>query len=41
MLASAVRGRALRGELESGDLDVVVEFAGGALVGAIDGLGHG
>jgi negative regulator of sigma-B (phosphoserine phosphatase) len=41
MLASAVRGRALHGELESGDLDVVVEFAGGTLVGAIDGLGHG
>jgi phosphoserine phosphatase RsbX len=41
MLASAVRGRAMRGELESGDLDVVVEFAGGTLVGAIDGLGHG
>jgi negative regulator of sigma-B (phosphoserine phosphatase) len=41
MLASAVRGRPLRGELESDDLDVVVKFAGGSLVGAIDGLGHG
>jgi hypothetical protein len=41
MLASAVRGRALPGELESGDLHVVVEFPGGTLVGAIDGLGHG
>jgi phosphoserine phosphatase RsbX len=41
MVASAVRGRALRGELESGDLHVVIEFPGGALVGAIDGLGHG
>jgi phosphoserine phosphatase RsbX len=41
MLAAAVRGRALPGEPESGDLDVVVEFAGGTLVGAIDGLGHG
>jgi phosphoserine phosphatase RsbX len=41
MLASAVRGRALPGESESGDLDVFVEFTGGTLVGAIDGLGHG
>jgi negative regulator of sigma-B (phosphoserine phosphatase) len=41
MLASAVRGRALPGEAESGDLDIIVEFSGGTLVGAIDGLGHG
>jgi phosphoserine phosphatase RsbX len=28
-------------ELESGDLHVVIPFPGGALVGLIDGLGHG
>jgi phosphoserine phosphatase RsbX len=33
--------RAFAGETESGDLHVVAEFAGGALVAAIDGLGHG
>jgi hypothetical protein len=32
---------ALAGERESGDLHVVAPFAGGALVAAIDGLGHG
>ena len=41
MGASAVRGHALRGELESGDLHVLIDFSGGTLVGAIDGLGHG
>jgi negative regulator of sigma-B (phosphoserine phosphatase) len=40
-MLAAVRGRPLRGEVESGDLDVVVEFPGGTLIGAIDGLGHG
>jgi negative regulator of sigma-B (phosphoserine phosphatase) len=40
-LASAVRGRALRGEPESGDLHIVADYPGGTLVGAIDGLGHG
>jgi negative regulator of sigma-B (phosphoserine phosphatase) len=29
------------GERRSGDLAVLVPYAGGALVGAIDGLGHG
>ena len=32
---------ALEGEAESGDLHVVAPFAGGVLVAAIDGLGHG
>ena len=32
---------ALEGESESGDLHVVMPFDGGALVAAIDGLGHG
>jgi serine phosphatase RsbU (regulator of sigma subunit) len=32
-------GRAL--EVESGDLHVVIRFAGGALVALLDGLGHG
>jgi hypothetical protein len=40
-MLAAVRGRPLPGELESGDLDVVIEFPGGTLIGAIDGLGHG
>jgi len=34
-------GRALEGESRSGDLAVFAPFAGGGLVGAIDGLGHG
>jgi len=38
-IAWAWAGRAL--ELESGDLHVVTEFPGGALVGLVDGLGHG
>ena len=33
--------RAVSGETISGDLPVVVPFAGGVLVGVIDGLGHG
>lgn len=37
----AVATRALEGEHESGDLHVVAPFDGGALVAAIDGLGHG
>jgi phosphoserine phosphatase RsbX len=37
----AVATLALEGEHESGDLHVVSPFEGGALVAAIDGLGHG
>jgi phosphoserine phosphatase RsbX len=37
----AVATLALAGESESGDLHVVMPFEGGALVAAIDGLGHG
>jgi negative regulator of sigma-B (phosphoserine phosphatase) len=37
----AVATRAIPGELESGDLHLVSPFEGGALVAAIDGLGHG
>jgi phosphoserine phosphatase RsbX len=37
----AVATLALEGEDESGDLHVVCPFEGGALVAAIDGLGHG
>ena len=37
----ASAGRPLKGETESGDLHVVAPFDGGALVAAIDGLGHG
>jgi hypothetical protein len=37
----AVRGRPIAGESQSGDLHVAAEFAGGALLGVIDGLGHG
>jgi hypothetical protein len=36
-----VASRALPGETRSGDLHVVESFAGGALVAAVDGLGHG
>lgn len=39
VIAWAAAGRAL--EEESGDLDVVVLFQGGALVALLDGLGHG
>jgi negative regulator of sigma-B (phosphoserine phosphatase) len=34
-------GRALEGEARSGDLAVFAPYDGGALVAAIDGLGHG
>jgi phosphoserine phosphatase RsbX len=34
-------GRALEGEARSGDLAVFAAYEGGALVAAIDGLGHG
>ncbi|HEY1594586.1 MAG TPA: SpoIIE family protein phosphatase [Thermoleophilaceae bacterium] len=37
----AVATLAFEGESESGDLHVVLPFEGGALVAAIDGLGHG
>ncbi len=37
----AERSRPFPGELESGDLAVVVPFPGGALLAVIDGLGHG
>jgi hypothetical protein len=37
----AVATLAIEGESESGDLHVVMPFEGGALVAAIDGLGHG
>lgn len=37
----AVAGVALVGEVRSGDLHVVKEFAGGALIAVVDGLGHG
>ncbi len=37
----AVAARPLAGQSVSGDLHVVVPFPAGALVGAIDGLGHG
>src|SRR5919106_1940057 len=41
VLEWGVATRALEGEPESGDLSVVRPSAGGALVVAIDGLGHG
>ncbi len=37
----SARNRPLPGETESGDAPVVVFFPGGALLGLIDGLGHG
>lgn len=37
----AACGRPISGEIESGDLHVAVDFPDGALVGVIDGLGHG
>jgi phosphoserine phosphatase RsbX len=40
-LELGVAERALAGEYRSGDRAVLVAFAGGALVAAIDGLGHG
>jgi hypothetical protein len=36
-----VAGRPLPGESESGDLGVVAAHADGALLAAIDGVGHG
>jgi negative regulator of sigma-B (phosphoserine phosphatase) len=36
-----VGARTLLGEIESGDLHIIAPFADGALVAAIDGLGHG
>jgi negative regulator of sigma-B (phosphoserine phosphatase) len=36
-----VAGRALEGEDESGDCELVCAFPGGVLLGAFDGLGHG
>ena len=41
MVDWAVATLALEGEHESGDLHVVAPFENGALVAAIDGLGHG
>jgi negative regulator of sigma-B (phosphoserine phosphatase) len=40
-LELGIAERALRGEPRSGDRAVLVAFGGGALVAAIDGLGHG
>ena len=40
-LELGVAERALPGELRSGDRAVLVAYEGGALVAAIDGLGHG
>lgn len=37
----AVAARALEGQLHSGDAHAVKSFEGGAVVAAIDGLGHG
>jgi hypothetical protein len=37
----AVSQRPCAGQTQSGDLHVAIAFGGGALVGAIDGLGHG
>lgn len=41
MIDWARAGQALPGETTSGDLGIVLPFAGGVLVGVIDGLGHG
>jgi hypothetical protein len=40
-LEQGIAERALAGERRSGDRAVLVPYAGGALVAAIDGLGHG
>ena len=40
-LETGVAGRALAGERRSGDRAVLAAYEGGALVAAIDGLGHG
>ncbi|HXF95780.1 MAG TPA: SpoIIE family protein phosphatase [Gemmatimonadales bacterium] len=36
-----IAGRALQGQAESGDREVVRAFPGGVLLAALDGLGHG
>ena len=41
LLDWAVAARPLAGQSVSGDLQVIAPFPGGALVGVIDGLGHG
>lgn len=41
LLEWAVAMRTMPGQEESGDLHVVQPFPGGALVGVVDGLGHG
>jgi serine/threonine protein phosphatase PrpC len=41
LLEWGVAGRALPGQLESGDRHLVELFPGGALVAVVDGLGHG
>jgi hypothetical protein len=41
MLATGIACAPLAGQASSGDRGLVIEFAGGALVAAIDGLGHG
>jgi len=40
-LAWAVAGRALRGQVESGDSALVLDRGGDVLVAVVDGLGHG
>jgi phosphoserine phosphatase RsbX len=40
-LQVGVAARPLSGHARSGDAAVALDFAGGALIGAIDGLGHG
>jgi negative regulator of sigma-B (phosphoserine phosphatase) len=40
-LQVGIAGRPLFGEERSGDIAVALPFSGGALVGAVDGLGHG
>jgi phosphoserine phosphatase RsbX len=40
-LQVGVAARPLSGEERSGDVAVALDFDGGALIGAIDGLGHG
>lgn len=41
ILECGVASRALRGQPNSGDLQVVKSFPGGALVAVLDGIGHG
>jgi negative regulator of sigma-B (phosphoserine phosphatase) len=40
-LQVGVAARPLSGQKRSGDMAVTLDFAGGALIGAVDGLGHG